>query len=85
MKIALHLLAVALFCLRSRGDCQGRRRCGQTQGRTNGQARASKWAEMAEKNFKTLDKDGDGALTFDEFKGNRRSPKPSSRPSRSSS
>ena len=29
---------------------------------------------MAEKNFKALDKDGDGVLTFDEFKGNRKKP-----------
>ena len=35
---------------------------------------ANKWAEMAEKNFKMLDKDGDGSLTFDEFKSTRKKP-----------
>jgi Ca2+-binding EF-hand superfamily protein len=37
-------------------------------------AALNKWTEMAEKNFKALDKDGDGVLTFDEFKGNRKKP-----------
>ncbi len=32
----------------------------------------NKRAEMAEKTFKTLDKDQDGVLTFDEFKGKRK-------------
>ena len=34
----------------------------------------SKFVEMAEKNFKALDKDGDGVLTFDEFKSTRKKP-----------
>jgi Ca2+-binding EF-hand superfamily protein len=35
---------------------------------------ANKWIEIAEKNFKAQDKDGDGLLTLDEFKGNRKKP-----------
>ncbi len=34
----------------------------------------NKATEQAEKNFKAQDKDGDGVLTFDEFKGNRKKP-----------
>lgn len=34
----------------------------------------SKLTEMAEKNFKALDTDGDGLLSFDEFKGKRKKP-----------
>ena len=34
----------------------------------------NKAAEMAEKNFKAMDKDGDGVLTLDEFKGTRKKP-----------
>ena len=34
----------------------------------------NKFVEMAEKNFKMLDKDGDGSLTFDEFKSTRKKP-----------
>ena len=34
----------------------------------------SKWVQLMERNFKTLDKNGDGVLTFDENKGLRRKP-----------
>jgi Ca2+-binding EF-hand superfamily protein len=34
----------------------------------------TKWIQTMEKTFKTLDKDGDGFLTFDENKGQRRRP-----------
>lgn len=34
----------------------------------------TKWVQTMEKTFKTLDKDGDGFLTFDENKGMRRTP-----------
>jgi len=32
----------------------------------------AKWTEVAEKNFKAMDSDGDGMLAFDEFKGKRK-------------
>ena len=35
----------------------------------------SKWVQAMEKTFKTLDKDEDGFLTFDEYKGQRKRPK----------
>jgi Ca2+-binding EF-hand superfamily protein len=34
----------------------------------------SKWVQAMEKTFKTLDKDEDGFLSFDEYKGKRRKP-----------
>jgi len=33
---------------------------------------ANKWAEMAEKNFKAMDKDGDGVVTCGEFVGKKK-------------
>ena len=35
---------------------------------------SSKWVQAMEKSFKTLDKDEDGVLSFDEYKGKRRKP-----------
>jgi Ca2+-binding EF-hand superfamily protein len=34
----------------------------------------SKWVQAMEKTFKTLDKDEDGILSFDEYKGTRKKP-----------
>jgi hypothetical protein len=34
----------------------------------------SKWVQAMEKTFKTLDKDEDGILSFDEYKGKRKKP-----------
>jgi Ca2+-binding EF-hand superfamily protein len=70
MKLVSYLLAVSVACLLSvttlgaQDDAAAKRKAAQ-----KGQA------EMAEKNFKNLDKDGDRLLTFDEYKKNRKNPK----------
>ncbi len=77
MKTALHLLAVTLFCfvpvaIASAADDAAEKPKDAPAAKAG--AAQDKWTEMAEKNFKALDKDGDGALTADEFKGARRKP-----------
>ena len=66
MRTALHLLAASLvsfvpLALASAADEAGKPKDAP-----------SKQAEMAAANFKALDKDQDGVLTLDEFKGNRK-------------
>ena len=75
MKTALHLLAVTLFCflpvaIASAADDAAEK----PKDAPAAKPAPSKWTETAEKNFKMLDKDGDGVLTFDEFKSTRKKP-----------
>ena len=69
MKIALHLLTVALFSFVPAAIA-----CAADDAAAKPKDAPNKWAEMAEKNFKAMDKNGDGALDFDEFKGKRKKP-----------
>lgn len=74
MKTVLHLLAVALFCFVSSPLAKAADDAGKPKDAPAAKPAPNKWTEMAEKNFKALDKDGDGALTPDEFKGKRKKP-----------
>jgi endo-1,4-beta-mannosidase len=74
MKTALHLLAVALFCFVPLTLAKAADDAGKPKDAPTAKPAPNKWTEMAEKNFKAQDKDGDGVLTFDEFKGNRKKP-----------
>jgi Ca2+-binding EF-hand superfamily protein len=69
VKIALHLLAVALFCLVPVAIASA-----ADDAPEKPKDAPAKPAEAAAKNFNAMDKDGDGALTFDEFKGTRKKP-----------
>ena len=69
MKIALHLLAVSLFCLVPVAIASAADDAAEKPKDV-----PAKPAEMAAKNFNAMDKNGDGALTLDEFKGTRKKP-----------
>jgi Ca2+-binding EF-hand superfamily protein len=69
MKIALHLLAVTLFCFVSVAIARAADDAAEKP-----KDAPAKPAEVAAKNFNAMDKDGDGALTCDEFKGTRKKP-----------
>ncbi len=74
METALHLLGVSLFCFVPVTLAKAADDAGRPKDEPGAKAAPNKWAEMAEKNFKALDKDGDGALTPDEFKSTRKKP-----------
>jgi Ca2+-binding EF-hand superfamily protein len=67
-------LAVTLLCFVSLTRAKAADDAGRPKDAPAAKPALSKWTEMAEKNFKAQDKDGDGLLTFDEFKGNRKKP-----------
>jgi len=75
MKTALCLLTIISFvplAVAKAADDAGRPK-GATEA-AEPKTAPSKWIELAEKNFKAQDQDGDGSLTFDEFKGKRKKP-----------
>jgi Ca2+-binding EF-hand superfamily protein len=69
MKTALQLLAASLFCFVPVAIA-----CAADDATAKPKDAPSAQAEIAAKNFKATDKNGDGVLDFDEFKGNRKKP-----------
>jgi len=70
MRTALCLLTI--ICLVPLGLCKAADDAGRPKDAPAAKPAANKWAELAEKNFKAMDKDGDGALTCDEFVGKKK-------------
>jgi Ca2+-binding EF-hand superfamily protein len=74
MKTLLHLLAVSLVSFVPLALADAADDAGKPKDAPAAKSAPNKWSELAEKNFKAQDKDGDGFLSFDEFKGNRKKP-----------
>ena len=74
MKTLLHLLAVTLVSFLPLALARAADDAGKPKDAPTAKPAPNKWTELAEKNFKAQDKDGDGVLSFDEFKGNRKRP-----------
>ena len=70
MRTALCLLTI--ICFVPLGIAKAADDAGQPKDAPAAKPAANKWAEMAEKNFKAQDKDGDGVLTCDEFVGKKK-------------
>ena len=69
MKTVSHLLGILAACFMFCGVIAA-----QDKPAAKPKSAKSKLAQIAEKNFKALDKNQDGVLTFDEFKRNRKKP-----------